>query len=604
MKESRFKHAISSMRLRSRLLLFFVILFIIPVIVMSAASYWLSFNAIKTRATQYAMQTVDRTSYEVDELLLNAYKIADMIAKDPTVQEPLRNSLDTDMPKRYSMDLKTDTRLNFMQSYGEQFFGFYVIGENGGKYKSNYCSIRSEDLREAAWYTRIMRSDGPVWFSSHLDSFAVETTGQPFISAGLRVIDRATGKVSGAVLIDIEQDQISSKLNNSVLSETGYMFLIDTNNKVIINQSSEISADVLEKLRTNEKQQDAFITDFYFNNIMHRSVVIYKESSLTGWKVGGIIPIKELTRDSNKIGVIMVGMLLSLSILYIIAAWYTSNSVANPIQKLMFLMRKVEDGDLSVSMNVKYNDEIGQLGRSFNIMIEKIGFLMDSAYQEQKKLRKAELKALQAQINPHFLYNTLDSIIWMSKANRNDDVIAMVTALTRLFRIALSKGRDVIYIQEEIEHINNYLTIQHIRYKNKFTYDIQVDESLLKHSTIKLILQPIIENALYHGIKEKRGIGHIQVFGHDLDDIILFEVVDNGKGMSTEKLNALNNTLRNEAGPKIEIYGIKNVDERIKIFFGPEYGLTFISVENEGTKVQIKLPKVLEVEDVGKSTIS
>jgi len=598
------KNAISNMRLRSRLWLFFIILFIIPVIVMSTASYWLSFNAIKTRATQYAMQTVDRTSYEIDQLLLNAYKMADMIAKDPTIQEPLRNPLDSEMPKRYSVDLKTDTRLNFMQSYGEQFYGFYVIGENGGKYKSNYCSIRDEDLRDASWYRRIITGYGPVWFSSHVDSFAVETIGQPFVSVGLRVVDRASGRISGAVLIDIEQNQISSKLGSTKLSETGYMFLVDNSNRVIINQGREISPEVLEKLDASQDHQGAFITNLFFGDSKQRSVVIYKESSLTGWKVGGIIPIKELTRDSNKIGFIMVAMLLLLTALYVIAAWYTSNSVSNPIRKLMFLMRKVEDGDLSVSMNVKYNDEIGQLGRSFNIMIEKIGFLMGSVYQEQKKLRKAELKALQAQINPHFLYNTLDSIIWMSKANRNNEVVTMVTALTRLFRIALSKGKDVIDIEEEIEHIDNYLTIQHIRYKNKFTYDIKVEESLLKYKTVKLILQPIIENALYHGIKEKRGIGHIQVLGNDMGDTILFEVVDNGKGMSADKLKALSNAMRNENGPHIEVYGIKNVDERIKIFFGPEFGLTFVSEEDVGTKVQIKLPKVLEVEDGVKSNIS
>lgn len=603
MKKAGLVHKVSSMTLRSRLLFYFILLFIIPVIIISVVSYLLSFDAIKERATQYAVQTIDRASYEMDELMYGAYKTADMIAWDPSLQEPLRNPLDEDLARRYSTDLKTDTRLNFIQSYGEQYFGFYLIGDNGGKYKSNYCSIRREDLRETSWYRTIISKDGPVWFSTHTDSYAVETTGQPFVSVGLRVIDRATGRICGAVLIDIEEKLLLNKLKSSRLSETGYMFLLDNRNNVVSNPGNVITSQILKDMDSRGISSDNATNSFITNGLGQRSIVIYKVSSLTGWKVGGVIPIRELTRDSDKIGLIIVAMLLFICMLDVIAAWYTSNSIANPIRKLMYLMRKVEDGDLSVSMNVKYNDEIGQLGRSFNIMIEKIGFLMDSVYKEQKNLRKAELKALQAQINPHFLYNTLDSIIWMSKANRNEEVITMVSALTKLFRIALSRGKDVISIQEEIEHINSYLTIQHIRYKNKFTFDINVDEALYKYSIMKLILQPIVENSIYHGIKEKRGMGYIEVRGRDLGDTIVFEVVDNGKGMSKDKLNALRNALNNGTREKIESYGIRNVNERIKIFFGAEYGLTFFSEEDVGTRVEIKIPKLLEVEANAKSNL-
>jgi two-component system, sensor histidine kinase YesM len=603
MRKAGFVHTVSNMTLRSRLLFYFVLLFIIPVIIISAVSYLLSFDAIKERATQYAMQTIDRASYEIDELLFSAYRTADMIAWDPSLQEPLRNILDEDLAKRYSTDLRTDTRLNFIQSYREQFFGFYLIGENGGKYKSNYCSIRRDDLRETNWYKTIINKNGPVWFSNHVDSYAVETTGQPFVSVGLRVIDRATGRVCGAVLIDIEESLLMNKLKSSKLSETGYMFLLDNRNNVISNPGNVVSKQMLEDINLKSVNDKSFTTSFITNSMGQRSIVIYKASTLTGWKVGGVIPIRELTKDSDKIGFIIAAMLIFICMLDVIAAWYTSNSIANPIRKLMYLMKKVEDGDLSVSMNVKYNDEIGQLGRSFNIMIEKIGFLMDSVYKEQKNLRKAELKALQAQINPHFLYNTLDSIIWMSKANRNEEVITMVSALTRLFRIALSRGKDVISIQEEIEHINSYLTIQHIRYKNKFTFDIKVEEELYKYSTMKLILQPIVENSIYHGIKEKRGLGHIEVRGRDLGDVIVFEVLDNGKGMSKDKLNALRNALNNGVQDKMEVYGVKNVNERLKIFFGAEYGLTFFSEEDVGTRVEIRIPKLLEVEANAESNL-
>jgi two-component system sensor histidine kinase YesM len=253
------------------------------------------------------------------------------------------------------------------------------------------------------------------------------------------------------------------------------------------------------------------------------------------------------------------------------------------------------ENDLQVLVTSENANEIAELGLSFNIMIGKIKELLDNKVKEQENLKKAEFRALQAQINPHFLYNTLDTIVWMAEAKQNDQVIEIVSALSRFFRISLSRGKDWITVEEEIERTRSYLTIQKIRYRDIPDYTIEVDESVLNGTTIKLILQPLVENALYHGIKNKRGGGTINVRANKKDDVtIQFEVEDNGIGMTGYKLekiqanlngNADNINLEAENG-----FGLENVNQRVKLYYGKEYGLSIDSQCNEGTRITLIIP--------------
>ncbi|MCX8130614.1 MAG: sensor histidine kinase [Clostridia bacterium] len=603
MPKLRIVHRLANMSIRSRLLLYFVMFFIIPIIMIGVISYSVSLSIIKERAVDFSSQTVKRVTDETEKILLEAHKIAVMIANDPTIQEPLRIPQHEDISDRFSTDLKTDSRLSFIESYSAGFYGFYVIGQNGGKYKSNYCSIKDEDLRKQDWFRKIINSSGPVWFGIHTDSYAVETAGQSFISVGLRIVDKASGQISGVVLIDIAVERFTEVTKDSKLGKTGYMFVVDEKKNEVQGRNDKLVSQTLNEMEKKYLKSDRGATGYFVESFGEKSIVIYNTSLLTGWKTIGIVPMNELTKDSRELGYIIAVLTLMICVFAILSAWYNAATVANPIRKLMLLMKKVEDGDLSVSMNVKYDDEIGRLGRSFNVMIQKIGTLMERVYKEQKELRKAELKALQAQINPHFLYNTLDSIIWMVRANRNEEVIKMVTSLTKLFRIGISRGKDIITIKEEIEHINSYLTIQNIRYKSKFDYEVKIDESLYRYKTLKLILQPLVENAIYHGIKEKRGQGFISITSREEEKSIVLKVEDDGIGMTEEKIGKLKNTLSNSGGETMDSYGVRNVDERIKIFFGSEYGLVFESKPGVGTRVEVTIPKLSEVEDVVKGTI-
>jgi two-component system sensor histidine kinase YesM len=281
----------------------------------------------------------------------------------------------------------------------------------------------------------------------------------------------------------------------------------------------------------------------------------------------------------------------------VLAAWSLSRSIYTPIKKLHDVTTTITKNDLQALLSSDNVDEITELGMSFNIMIGKIKELLDSKIKEQENLKKAELRALQAQINPHFLYNTLDTIIWMAESKKTDQVVTIVSALSNFFRISLSKGMDWITIGEEVERIRSYLIIQKMRYRDILDFKIEVDENAADNTILKLILQPLVENALYHGIKNKREGGTISVRARRKDENeVLLEVEDNGIGFTPGKLAHVYAELANDSGDiNMESgYGIGNVNNRIRLYYGKQYGLSIQSEYAVGTRVTLVIPAKIE----------
>jgi two-component system sensor histidine kinase YesM len=297
---------------------------------------------------------------------------------------------------------------------------------------------------------------------------------------------------------------------------------------------------------------------------------------LTRWAIGGL-------------AVIVAAILFSIA-----AAWRISKSIYAPIKRLHDVTTTIARHDIEALVTADNADEITELGLSFNIMVGKIKELLDAKIEEHENLKKAELRALQAQINPHFLYNTLDTIIWMAEARRIDQVVELVRVLSRFFRITLSKGKDWITVREEIEHVECYLAIQKIRYRDILYYQIDVPDDVRGGQMLKLTLQPLVENALYHGIKNKRKGGAIVVRGRRLEgDLLQIQVEDNGIGMTQEQAAQIRALLNAEAGGSVIAesgYGINNVNQRIKLYYGQEYGLTIESEYLCGTCVSVIIP--------------
>lgn len=303
---------------------------------------------------------------------------------------------------------------------------------------------------------------------------------------------------------------------------------------------------------------------------------------------------RELDKNINN-WVITIFIVLGIVLLFsILAAFAITSSVTKPIKELSNMTKSIAQGNLDVRVEYKNMDEISYLASSFNIMAERIKDLLEKNKNEQENLKKTELKLMQVQINPHFLYNTLDTIVWMSEANNSEKVIEIVKALSAFFRITLSKGKDLITISDEIEHIRSYLIIQKIRYRDILDFEIDVSDEILGNKTLKLTLQPLVENALYHGIKNKREGGIIKIKGYKSSDReIIFEIIDNGAGMSEKRYKEVMAELNSDSKMlvlKDSGFGLNNVHKRLKLYYGDEYGLKISSELNKGTKITVIIP--------------
>lgn len=306
------------------------------------------------------------------------------------------------------------------------------------------------------------------------------------------------------------------------------------------------------------------------------------------YEARALADMREHTQEKVNNAVFSIGIsFIVLFIVLCILAVGTSNSIANPIKELCENIRMVGEGDFTVRSVDSSSDEIKTLSETFESMVDRIGMLMENVKQEQQNLRCMELKLLQAQINPHFLYNTFDTIIWLAEDHQDGQVVEMVTSLSNFFRTTLSKGQDVISIREEELHVCSYLEIQQFRYRDILQFEIPIAKELFEYSVPKLTLQPLVENALYHGIKNKRGGGKIVVEGHMENGLIVLSVRDNGIGIRKEDLKRLRTSI---AKDKHVGFGLVNLNERIRLYYGEEYGLQIDSVYGEGTTVTVKFP--------------
>jgi two-component system sensor histidine kinase YesM len=395
--------------------------------------------------------------------------------------------------------------------------------------------------------------------------------------------------IQGVLLIDMNFNAMERLSQKAGLGKRGYVYVVDTEGNMIYHPNQQLIYSGLKKEEKIEVLDNSYGS---FKQIINNeeSLLTIKSVGYTNWKVIGISYLDELSaakKDAANFSVmiLVIAIILVLSIVTLISA-----KITKPIKLLDKYMKRVEEGNFDIHVEIKGDREVVHLSKTFNLMMARIRQLMDQIVLEQEAKRKSELNALQAQINPHFLYNTLDSIVWMSENGNSQDVITMVTSLARLFRISISRGKNVITVKEELEHARNYLTIQKVRYKSKFNFEIEAEEEVLQYKTLKLLIQPIIENALYHGIEYMVEEGFIKVSASIAEGKLLFQVRDNGLGMKREILeNILSYNSTNTGGSGV---GVKNVHERVQLCYGEQYGIKIESELEEGTTVRIWLPLI------------
>lgn len=387
------------------------------------------------------------------------------------------------------------------------------------------------------------------------------------------------------VFMDIRFSSIAAYVDDVGIGQHGYCFIQDTDGDLVYHPQQQL---IYAGLKEEEELQPLADGSYI------RSNVIYTVNSLSNcsWRIVAVSYVDELiTGRVERMIRICVTLLILMFMTAVLVGSLFSRLFAKPAKKLTRAMEAFEKNAENFCFEpVEGTSEINALSSSFGHMVLRIQQLMEQVRQEEISLRKTELKALQAQINPHFLYNTLDSIAWMCEEERTKEAVEMINALARLFRISISKGHEMIPLEKEIEHAKSYLKIQNYRYKNQFTYHFQVEESCLPYYCNKITLQPIIENAIYHGIDRMVDEGHIEIRVWEEEQAIVMTVEDNGIGMTKEQCADI---LEREPGDRRGI-GIKNVNDRIQIYFGERYGLRITSELDEGTCVEIRIPKLEE----------
>ena len=415
-------------------------------------------------------------------------------------------------------------------------------------------------------------------------------------------ITHGTSTEQGILLLDIRYSSLQQILDNITLGNQGYLYMISSNGDLIYHPR-------MQMIETGQMSENTVMaTDYRDGSFRERYEGEWREVSVksvgyTGWKLLSVTPEKGLPLNILKIqlfGVFVIGAFL---LVLILTNNFISSRITTPIQKLEKSVNAIEAGDLDTEVYQGGSYEIRHLGRSIGEMAKRIKTLMEDIVAEHESKRKSEFDILQSQINPHFLYNTLDIIVWMIENEQKQDAVRIVTALARFFRISLSKGKSIITVRDELEHVRNYLMIQQTRFKNKFVYTIDAEDDVMELVSLKLMLQPLVENAIYHGMEFMDGDGEICVKVYREDAELWFRISDNGLGMTEEQTRSLLDEQNHISSKRGSGIGVKNVNERIRLYFGESYGLAIWSEPDEGTVITIHLPALAYSETTQKERI-
>ena len=410
-----------------------------------------------------------------------------------------------------------------------------------------------------------------------------------------------TSTAQGILLVDISYSSLEQLFDGVTAGKGGYVYLISSDGELLYHPKMQL----IDSGRMQENNVAAAYKDGNHMEEFDGSsrFVTIKSIGYTGWKVVGVTPENVVTLNTIKTRLFIVFIIALILFILALINSYISSRITNPIKELEKSVGILEEGNLDVPVYAGGSYEIQHLGKSIGDMAAQIRLLMKDIVTEHEAKRKQEFDTLQSQINPHFLYNTLDIIVWMIENEQKAEAVKAVTALARFFRISLSKGKSIITVRDELEHVRNYLMIQHMRFKNKFTYEIQAEDGVLELASLKLMLQPLVENAIYHGMEFMDGDGEILLKVWKEEGDLYFSVIDNGLGMTEEQVGNLFTGASHVDSKRGSGIGVKNVNERIKLYFGEKYGLSIESEPDEGTTVKIHLPVVTYSEAVERGMV-
>lgn len=553
----------------------------------------------------------ERGKYEEENLVnmeayLNSYlEEVDSIAKNVNYNYYLQDYLETVIKEEddyvdsgigknmrsYEMSSQafSDTLLSRADISSIMIFGKKKMLLNRSMYTYQKVAL---DYSKLDWYAKaVAKPQDAIITGPNRHSFF--DTDDEVISLSREVQSYENGTFRGVILINLNMNKIAEICNSFQEKQENFICIINDKGELVYEQQNGKERFAFDEKENRQELNTALgktkESCFRLNYRGEKYLVTRTDMKTTGWTLVSMVPYKSVMAETMAISGVMILAVVITLIVTLLLLNRILTGVVKPLKKLEKYMVQVNPDNMDQRMEILTDDEIGHLSMKFNQMMDRIRNLKEQVIEEQEDKRKYELQALQAQINPHFLYNTLDSIIWMAETN-DSNIVAMTEALAKLFRISLNKGNEEISLERELEHVKNYLIIQSMRYADKFTYEISAEPGVERCRTIKLILQPIVENCIYHGIKKKRGTGKITIRAYRREQNLIIEVSDDGCGMPEEicrKILSDEIESENISGSGI---GVKNVNERIQLRFGKKYGLSYSSEEGVGTTVTYVLP--------------
>ncbi|HEY5560347.1 MAG TPA: histidine kinase [Clostridiaceae bacterium] len=445
--------------------------------------------------------------------------------------------------------------------------------------------------KEDDWFKKVtQKNGGPLIMSTFQLPYMADIKGNNVyvFSVSRAIVDVNNSKVAGVILINSNLNFLSKLFKKMLFIPDQRIAIIDENNNVVYDtKTNDIGKKFdknLLKLTNNGKLKDKVIR---INN--SKFLVSCQLSNYSNWKIINIIPENQLNKSIYELRdtTILITFLLILLAMTLVLLFI--RQIIEPIKKLVLMMKLIERGDFEVKIKLKNHNEIGELAKSFNNMVRKVNKLVKEVYIDKITQKELEIQMLQNQINPHFLYNTLESIHMMAEINEDEETSSMVRALGRILRYGISGEHDHVTIKQELDHLNDYIMLQKIRFSNIFDIQTDIDDTIYQNTMIKLILQPVVENSIYHGLENKLSDGLIEISGHKENDDIIFKITDNGVGMSEKAVNKMNDYI-NALDSSSKSIGLKNVNRRLKLYYGNNYGVKVYSELNVGTTVIIIIP--------------
>ncbi|WP_165972369.1 sensor histidine kinase [Paenibacillus piri] len=550
-------------------------------------------KVIQEIATDYILVTIKQENEKVDKIIAKAESSASTVLSNNEMQNMLNQVYSGQVLKLPDRDLISHLIYNAVNQE-PYVIAAQVYSPRFGYYGFNNSYLQQSDIRQLTLQHPEKLAhidDRMIWIEVKT---GVGDNVYPFIF-GIRTIPNfITDTPLGYFMVVLDKKQIENDLIHIDIGQGGSMFIVNEDGLAIVSSDEAMEMETKRYLADNFKDRNDVSGHFIHSVNGVHSLVTYNKLHRTNWTSVVILPVSSLTKGMDYVNYLLILTGCATILLVFITARLLSARITKPISNIQRNMKRVEQGNLQVNLPVTHTLEINDLSQSFNHMVGKLNILINQVYEGELRRREAELKALQANIHPHFLYNTLDSLYWMLIIRGQEEVAKVVVSLSHLFRYSIGGKGQTVPLRSELEHIRNYLQIQQIRFE-----DLEVeciwDETIGNVTILKLLLQPLVENAIYHGLEKKSGNRKLTIATKAIDQgLVLITIRDNGAGIRPEQLALIRSMMR--MADHFQILeerlgmGIENVHRRIKLFYGEAYGMDISSEPGEGTEITIRIP--------------